>query len=315
MAKNKIQFQKGFSIQSFIEQYGTEKQCHDHLFKLRWPDGFKCPVCDNGTYCEISKRHVYQCNQCHHQTSLIAGTIFHSSHLSLTKWFLAMFLLTQNKNGISALELSRQIEVSYNAAWRVKHKLMQVMLERDSAKPISGRIEIDDSYLGPKRVSGKRGRGAGKKTPFIAAVETSEDKRPLRIKLSKVIRFSKEEVMRWSLHNLMPGSNVVSDGFGCFNAVVDAKCTHEPYKVGGGKQAVEHPAFKWVNTILGNVKNSLKGTYHAISKKHIPRYLAEFQYRFDRRIDLGSMIPRLAYVAVRTPPMPTRLLTLAEKRW
>jgi len=226
-----------------------------------------------------------------------------------------MFLLTQNKNGISALELSRQIAVSYNAAWRVKHKLMQVMLERDRDKPISGRFEIDDSYLGAKRVRGKRGRGAGKKIPFIAAVETTEDKKPLRIKLSEVIRFSKDEVKHWSLHNLTPGSNVVSDGFACFNAVADAECTHEPYIIGGGKQAVEHPAFKWVNTILGNVKNSLRGTYHAIGKKHIPRYLAEFQYRFDRRIDLGTMIPQLAYVAVRTPPMPMRLLTRAENRW
>jgi hypothetical protein len=97
--------------------------------------------------------------------------------------------------------------------------------------------------------------------------------------------------------------------------VVNAGCRHRPYVLGGGRQAVEHPAFKWVNTILGNVKNSLKGTYHAVSKKHIPRYLAEFQYRFDRRYDLVSMIPRLAYCAAQTPPMPMRLLKLADKEW
>ena len=108
---------------------------------------------------------------------------------------------------------------------------------------------------------------------------------------------------------------VVSDGLACFNAVTKAGCIHEPHIVGGGKLAVEHPAFKWVNTILGNVKNSLKGTYHSFRQKHIPRYLAEFQYRFNRRFDLSSMIPRLAHVAFQTPPMPLRLLTLAEKAW
>lgn len=246
---------------------------------------------------------------------MTAGTIFHSSHLSLTKWFLAMYLLTQSKNGISALELSRQIGASYNASWRVKHKLMQVMLERGSTKKLSGRIEIDDSYLGAKRVSGKRGRGAAGKTPFIAAVETDDDNKPLRIKLSKVKGFRLAEVTRWSKHHLESGTQVVSDGLNCFKAVENTSCCHEPHVIGGGKQAVEHPAFKWVNTVLGNVKNSLKGTYHVFHKKHVPRYLAEFQYRFNRRIDLASMIPRLAYIAVRTPPMPVRLLTLAEKEW
>lgn len=315
MAKNKVQFQKGMSFDNLIEQYGTENKCRDQLFKLRWPSGFECPFCGNKTYCEIHARKVFQCNRCHHQASVTAGTIFHSTHMPLTKWFLAMFLITQSKNGISVLELCRQIGVSYNAAWRVKHKIMQVMLERDSSKPISGRIEIDDSYLGAKRVSGKRGRGAGRKTPFVAAVETTEDKKPLRIKLSKIKGFSQEEIGRWSMHHLTSGCMVVSDGYSCFKAVVNAGCSHNAYTVGGGKQAVEHPAFKWVNTILGNVKNSLRGTYHSFSKKHIPRYLAEFQYRFDRRIDLASMVPRLAYVSVRTPPMPMRLLKLAEKEW
>ncbi|MBW2671704.1 MAG: transposase [Deltaproteobacteria bacterium] len=94
-----------------------------------------------------------------------------------------------------------------------------------------------------------------------------------------------------------------------------AQCIHEQHVVGSGKSAVENPSFKWVNTILGNVKNSLRGTFHAFEKKHIPRYLAEFQYRFNRRFDLKTLVPRLAYIAVRTPPMPERLLTLAEKEW
>jgi transposase-like protein len=315
MAKNAIQFQKGMSVHEFMAVYGTERKCREALFRLRWPDGFSCPICGNNTYCEVKARKVFQCNRCHHQNSVTAGTIFHSTNLPLTKWFLAMYLLTQSKNGISALELSRQIGVSYNAGWRIKHKLMQVMLERGSTEKLSGRIEIDDSYLGAKRVRGKRGRGAGGKTPFIAAVENGHKSRPQRIKLSKVKGFGKGEVARWSKHHLEPGTTVVSDGLRCFNAVEATASYHETHIVGGGRAAIEHPAFKWVNTTLGNIKNSLKGTYHAFQKKHIPRYLAEFQYRFNRRADLPSMIPRLAYIAVRTPPMPMRLLTLAEKEW
>lgn len=114
MAKNKIQFQRGESIPDFMHQYGTEEKCRAALFQLRWPNGFICPVCGNATYCEIRARKVFQCHRCHHQASLIAGTIFQSTHLPLTTWFLAMYLLMQNKNGVSALELSRKFGVSYD---------------------------------------------------------------------------------------------------------------------------------------------------------------------------------------------------------
>jgi len=97
--------------------------------------------------------------QCHHQTSLTAGTIFHATHLPLTTRFLAIYLLTQRKTGLSALQLSRELGVSYNTAWQLKHKLLQVMHERNQGETLAGRIEIDDAYLGGER-SGKRGRGA-----------------------------------------------------------------------------------------------------------------------------------------------------------
>jgi len=314
MGKNKIQFQKGMSLYDFMDLYGTEIKCHDALFQLRWPKGFVCPACENRTYCEIKKRKIFQCHKCHAQTTVIAGTIFHSTNLPLVKWFLAIYFISQSKNGISAMELSRQIGVSYDTAWRVKQKLMQVMLERGSTKKLSNRIEIDDSYLGKKRVSGKRGRGAGRKTPFVAAVETT-DLKPVRIKLSRIKGFRLTEIERWSKHHLSPHSEVVSDGLSCFNAVVKAQCSHEVHVVHGGKNAVSHPAFKWVNILLGNVKNSLRGTYHNFSVKHIPRYLAEFQYRFNRRFDLKSIVPRLAFAAIHTQPMPMRLLTMAENEW
>ncbi len=132
MPKNKVQFQKGLSIPEFIDQYGTEEQCQQALFQARWPNGYQCASCGHDNFCYIESRKVYQCTRCKHQTSVTRNTVFHSTNLPLTKWFLAMFLIVTSKNGISALELSRQIGVSHNTAWSIKHKLMQAMVEQDA---------------------------------------------------------------------------------------------------------------------------------------------------------------------------------------
>ncbi|MGB5084186.1 MAG: transposase, partial [Methylocystis silviterrae] len=108
------------------------------------------------------------------------------------------------------------------------------------------------------------------------------------------------------------GAEVVSDGLACFSAVADAGCSHQAIVTGSGPKAAKSPTFKWVNTALGNIKAALVGTYRAVREKHAPRYLAEFEYRFNRRYDLGEMIPRLGFVALRTAPMPYRLLKLAD---
>ncbi len=315
MMKNMIQFQPGLSLTKFLKHYGTEEKCRAALYAYRWPRDFECPNCGHHSACKLHRRDLYQCNRCHHQSSVTAGTIFQGTKLPLSVWFLGIYFVTQNKNGISSLALSRLLGISQNAAWRMKHKLMQVMLERDNDKPLQGRIEMDDSYWGGKRRGGKRGRGAEDKEPFVAAVQTTEQGQPLKMKLSVLMGFQSDEIGQWSQRHLLPGSTVVSDGLACFNAVTDSGCEHEVHVVGGGAESVEHPAFCWVNTMLGNVKNALHGTYHAVRAKHLPRYLAEFHYRFNRRYDLPSLIPRFLYVAVRTPPMPQRLLTMAETRW
>lgn len=311
MAKNPIQFQKGLSLTAFLAKYGTEAQCREALFKLRWPQGFVCPECGNTTYCELNNRPLYQCHHCHHQTSVTAGTIFAYTKLPLTAWFLALYRLTQDKKGVSAMALSRELGVKYDTAWSMKQKLMQTMQERDQGKRLAGRIEMDDAYLGGE-MAGIPGRGSPNKIPFIAVVETSEDKRPQRIQLRLVRGFRKRAIAEYAQANLAPNSTVWSDGLSCFTAVKQAQCRHIPLVTGGGRKSAQSPAFKWVNTVLGNLKNSLRGTYHAISAKYAARYLAEFEYRFNRRFDLPAMIERLAYVAVRTPPLSRRLLTRAE---
>ena len=130
------------------------------------------------------------------------------------------------------------------------------------------------------------------------------------MKLTVVEGFRLTEIAAWAHQHLSTGTRVVSDGLACFNGVTDAGCAHQPIVTGGGKAAVERPELRWVNTILGNVKNALRGPYHAVRPKYAQRYLAEFEYRFNRRFDPPEIIPRLAYIALRTPPMPERLLKL-----
>jgi len=310
--KNKVQFQKGYSLMDFMKEYGTEEQCREALFLWRWPDGFRCSECGCNQYCSLKKRPIFQCNNCHHQTSLTSGTIFAATKLDLTIWFLAIHLITQAKTGISALALQRQLGVSYNTAWSIKHKIMQVMKEREDGKCLTGVIQLDDVYWGGERHGCKRGRGSADKTPFVAAVSVNEDGHPIAMNMNVVNGFRSRDVAAWAKKHLSADSRVVSDGLACFSAVTEADCQHTKIVTGGGAECVTIEAFTWVNTMIGNVKNSMVGTYHAINHKHLPRYLAEFCYRFNRRFELRDMLERLAYVAVRTPPMPMRLLKMAE---
>ena len=188
--------------------------------------------------------------------SLTAGTILDSTKLPLPTWFLAMYLLTRTKHGASALELSRQLGVSYNTAWSVKYKVMQVMKERDDTRPLGGWVQLDDAYWGGERRGGKRGRGAPGKTPFVAAVEHNRECRPVRIRLGRVGAFQGEEIAAWAKCHLEPGTLVLCDALGCFRAVQRAGCFHQPFVTGGRPASEQHPALSWVNTILGNSRQS-----------------------------------------------------------
>ena len=308
MAKrNLVQFQKGMSITMFLEDFGTEEKCAEALARLRWPSGFKCPSCGCAKHCRLEHRDLRQCAGCGRQTSVTAGTLFEHTKLPLSTWFQAIFLITQGKKGISSMDLMRKIGVSYNAAWRMKHKIMQAMMEREDEEPLAGLVQVDDVYLGGVR-EGKRGRGAEGKTPFVAALETTEDWLPHRIKLQVVAGFRLKAIESWCRRSVAPGSKVYSDGLPCFGAVATAGCLHAPVVTGGGKASVRVKEFVWLNTVIGNVKTALRSTHHSMKGKYAQRYLSEFEYRFNRRYDLPSMVPRLAWVAARTPPIPEKLL-------
>ncbi len=316
MPMNRIQFQPGLSLPAFLEQFGAETQCEAALERARWPDGFRCPHCgETDHYVLRSKRgrKAFQCQSCRAQTSLIAGTVFQSTHLALTLWFLAIYLLSQAKTGLSALALKRHLGVSYPTAWLIQHKLMQTMTERDARYALCGEVLVDDAYLGGERVGGKAGRGSENKVPFVAAVSLNAEGHPLHTKMTPVPGFTCNALTGWAKAALAPGSRVHSDGLACFAGVIAAGCQHHAIIVGPRKPK-EVPELGWLNTILGNLKTGFGGAYHAFKfAKYGIRYLAAFAYRFNRRFHLDTLPNRLLVAAAAIGPRPARWLRRAEE--
>ena len=167
------------------------------------------------------------------------------------------------------------------------------MATRETVHTLRGDVQLDDAYLGGEHPGGKPGRGSENKVPFVAAVSVGRKGEPLFIKLHRVKGFTSESIKSWALAALAPGCRVTSDGLACFSAVADAGCSHQPIVV-GARLPRELPQFKWVNTILGNLKTSLHGAYHSLGwSKHADTYLAAFAYRFNRRFDLRALTARL----------------------
>ena len=299
---------RGLSDEAFREAFGAEEQCRSALSRLRWPDGFVCPACGHRGHCVLAGRSLYQCYRCKKQTSSTAGTIFHATKLPLTLWFAAVHLIVTAKNGISSVELGRRLGVKQPTAWTMKHKIMAVMARREADTPLSGRVEMDDAYLGGARAGGKRGRGAPGKTPFVAAVSTSPEGRPRKVKLVPVKGFRKREIARGAKRWLAPGSEVLTDGLRCWNALDGVVGSHRAIRTGSGRQAARMAPFKWVNTTLGNIKSAITGTYPKLGPDHAQRYLASFAWRYNRRYQLNTMIPRFVHSAARTHPIPYRAL-------
>jgi transposase-like protein len=315
MPLNKIQFQKGLAFKDFLGLYGSEEKCQAALAVARWPKGFSCPQCGHFGHCIVyhGKCMTYQCNHCHAQTTLTSGTIFQGTRLPLSTWFFAMYLITQSKNNVSALELTRILGICYRSAWRLKHKLIQVMYERENSRVLEDRVEIDDAYLGGERRGGKTGRGSENKIPFLAAVQTDMAGHPIYAVFSRLKTFSSNEIEQWASARLKAKSIVVSDGLACFAAVRNAGCYHMQEVVGKDKKSTDMGCFNWVNTILGNLKTAIHGTYHSFDfEKYAHRYLAEVQYRFNRRFTMESMLVRLLFAGVQTSARPETWLRLAE---
>ena len=287
------------SLIEWQQRFGTEEACIDTLFRVRWPNGFMCPECGTKKYSYINPRHVYQCSNCHHQTSITSGTIFHSTNLPLVKWFWAIYLTASDKGGISALRLSKHIDVSWVTAQRILRKIRTVMAHRDSIYRLESLIEFDDALVGGKK-PGKRGRGASGKKPILVAVE-KRGKHAGFMAAAAVEEITKKSVRDFLHRHLKPGQEVRTDAFPALNSTAE---NHKHQK----KVTPPKEAGKWlplVHIMIGNLKTFLNGTFHGVSHKYLGEYISEFCYRFNRRfweheLPLRLLNACLAHVPVQT---------------
>lgn len=312
MAQNHIQFQAGLSLPAFFRLFGTEEQCEQALEAARWPQGFRCPRCHGAS--AWSRRRGRQplrlCAGCGYQCSLTAGTILQNTKLPLTTWFLAMQLISSAKNGIAALELRRQLDVSYPTAWMIKHKISQAMYLAEQERQLHGRVEMDDAYLGGERSGGKPGRGSQNKVPFVVAVQSMGGK-PHRVCLAAIPHRLNAVAAFCQAHVVRPAT-IVSDGLACFVAAQKAG-VHEPVVTGGGRASAQDARFQGVNIYLGNLKSALNGTYRSFKfAKYAHRYFAEFQFRINWREDLRGILAKALGAVLLAPPVPLGSLRAVE---
>ena len=298
----------------FFSRYGTETQCAAELMALRWPQGLRCLRCSSAEHYVVGHgaRKLFQCRGCRHQTSLTSGTVMDSTKLPLTTWFLAIYLVSQDKTGLSALALMRHLGTSYRTAWLIHQKLMKTMALRDSEQPLTGSVQVDDAYLGGEH-PGVGGRGSPNKLPIVAAVSTNDQGHPMRVKINQVAAFTCEAITAWARANLMPGCDVRSDGLACFAGVIDAGEAHS-YIVVGRCLPREMPQFKWVNTVLGNLKTLINGAHRAFRfGKYASQYLGAYSYHFNRRVNLNSLLhDLLGHAATSSPARERQIRGVAE---
>lgn len=269
----------GMTPRQFRRRFRTERDCLRYLIKRKWPDGFRCPRCGNDRAYLIGSRKLYQCVNCRHQTSLIANTIFHKSRKPMRDWFWAIFLVATRTTGSSARQLQYDLAISYQTAWSWSHKIRKAMEERDTRCTLQGVIELDETYIGGKKKSGKRGRGARSKVPVMVAVE-SRPKGCGHVSLSKVEPLSSQQAKNFLHKRVLDDSIINTDGLFLYRSLAENFHLCQT-TLGDGPRAVK--IFPHVHRVIARLKSWIRGTHCHVSSKHLNRYLAEFSYRFNRR--------------------------------
>jgi len=303
------------SLLEFQQHFGDEAACAQYLAAARWPDGFVCPGCGGGKAWRLeTKAWTYECANCGRQTSITAGTIMHHSRLPLTAWFWAAYLMATHSNGISALQLQRQLAFrSYKTAWLLCAKLRRSMLA-PGRSPLAGLVEVDDTEIACRSkndpVSGGGGRSHQSKILVVGAVEVEDGGRgPGRIRLSQVDDYSAASLHAFLAANLAPGATAKTDGWSGYPGAVGI--THDPHVV--GKMAA-HIVLPWVHRIFSNLKVWALGVYHGLRRKHLQSYLDEFVFRFNRRGTRHAAFRSLLGIAAAHKPLPYKMLISPEAR-
>lgn len=291
------------TIAEFEARFSQEAACREYLVRLRWPDGFRCPNCGHDR-ASVVREILFQCARCRRQTSVTAGTIFQDIRKPLSMWFRAMWYVTSQKNGASALGIQRVLGLgSYQTAWVWLHKLRRAMVRPDRDR-LSGWVEVDETYFGGLE-EGKIGRGRVAKALIVIAVQ-AEGPVIGRIRMRVIPDASGESLLGFVKDFVAPGSTVQTDGWIGYFGLQKAGYDHEITRRGKDpKQAAK--LLPRVHRVISLLKRWLLGTHQGgISHQHLEYYLDEFTFRFNRRKSgsRGKLFFRLIEQSLVTPPEP-----------
>ena len=287
-------------LMEFEARFSTDQQCREYLARLRWPDGFRCPRCD-GSKAWPKQPGLLECAKCGHQASVTAGTVFQDSHKPLVLWFRAIWFVTNEKNGASALGLQRALGLrSYQTAWVWLHKLRRAMVRPDRDK-LSGRIEVDESFIGGEE-EGIGGRKFRDKSLIVVAAQV-DGPGIGRIRLRQIPDATAGSLRPFVQATIKPGSTVVTDGWAGYEGLQRLGYDHEVHRIRGHRKDASK-LLPRVHLVISLLKRWLLGTHQgAVASVHLPYYLDEFTFRFNRRKSKsrGKLFYRLVQQAVSTP--------------
>ncbi|NIN69902.1 MAG: IS1595 family transposase [Anaerolineae bacterium] len=288
------------TLLEFEERFATEEACREYVAGIRWPEGFECPTC-GGSETWTTRRGLYHCTHCGHQTSVLAGTIFQDTKKPLRLWFRAIWHLTSQKYGANALGLQRILGLgSYRTAWTWLHKL-RVAMVRPGRERLSGLVEADETYLGGAK-PGKRGRGASGKVLVLIMVEVKGSKMG-RVRLKRVQDGSADSLHPAIKESVAPGTTLSTDDWNGYCGVEKLGYVREIVRQG---TAVGENLLPRANRVAALLKRWLLGTYQGrVEASHLDYYLDEFTFRFNRRTSRsrGKLFYRVVQQAVAVGPV------------
>jgi transposase-like protein len=292
--------QTPMSLVEWQQRFSTEEACEDHLFQMRWPDGFICPGCDSTHHYFIGGYNLYECADCGKRTSVTAGTLFHATKVPLVKWFTALYFVGVDKGGISAERLSQYLAVSWPTASLMLRKLRHAMGQRDAGYVLTDLVELDTAYMGGRDTGGKRGKGSSTKTAVLVACEASRDGEHARhLKMQVIGSENTREAKAVCEAGVSEDVALKTDGSPALKALGDQYDVTS--KVCSGPSSKEW--LRWVHLAISNAKRFLLGTYHGVSPDRLQSYLDEYCYRFNRRGWLLQIPERLLNCALSTAPI------------
>ena len=288
------------------EWFGDEQACADYLFALRWPQGFVCPKCEMlGEPYRLSRQRL-MCRHCRSQSSVTAGTVFEKTRISLSDWFAAVWYITSQKSGVSALGLQRVLGLgSYQTAWTMLHKLRRAMVN-PNREPLNGIVEVDETFIGGQE-AGKRSaiQYIAKKIPIIIAIELRDPKGFGRVRLRRLSSATKEEVLPFIQKEIERGAVIHTDGSPVYHKL--PSLGYKRHKVVHlGAEDPAHVTMPGVHRIASLLKRWLIGTFHgSVKYEQLDYYLDEYAFRFNRRTSQsrGLLFYRLLEQSVVTEPV------------